>query len=277
MTDTEQAREHHGVIHELHANGQDFTAWLTHAAAARFLGITERTLRRHWENGLIARYQLPDESVRYNPAELTIFAASRGLGPSEAEPEKPAAEPDDKGTGERFRPAYVEMLATAVLQIKQQQEHNAALIKLITGPVNHTFEVLGNTIKDMSRRALELESKRDDMVKAREDLLSKEHERMLLERMTERDAETRRELITTFKQLAPRAVDHIVAGAVQADPAKSKQVRAVVELLKTLEPDTLTGLVQAGLLDERQSALVLAILKPDNLAEDDPKETPDES
>lgn len=257
-----------GVVHELAPNGQDFSGWMGHAQAAKFLGISERTLRRHWENGLIARYQLPDESVRYNPAELTMFAASRGLGPTSSD-EGERGEPDDKGTGERFRPAYVEMLATAVQQIRQQQEHNAKLISLITGPVNHTFEVLANTVKEMGRRASDLEAKRDEMIAAREVLLSKEHERMLLERMAERDAETRRELMGTFKTLAPRAMDHIVAGAVGQDPAKSKQVRAVVELLKTLEPATLENLVSAGVLDQKQTDLVLAILKPQGLYDED--------
>lgn len=269
MSEAEQEESLINTV-DLAENGQDTSGWPNQKAAAKAMGVSPRTFRRWVEAGEITRYNTHDGKVVYSPAELNMLGARMGLTEAHVFAQ-------NTGDGVELLPpqaAMAQMLSQAVLQIAQQQKHNEALVKLVVDPTNNALNAVTKTNERLMARLEALEERRDDMVKTVEAGLSKQHERNMLEQMASRDESRKERMMQMFVNHGPKALEHITAGMVNANPTKSRQVNATIQLLNSLDPDMLEQLMQLNVLNEQQAELVMQILRPEGVQENEqPQET----
>jgi len=144
--------------------------------------------------------------------------------------------------------------------------HVERMVVLLEKPIHTAMLELRRTNADLrdeleaTRERLERANEsREQMIQAREQLLSEQAARDIAARESASRDARKKQMFDIFAQRMPGVLDSLgkTLGIAKGDQTK---INAVIELANDLDPAVLSGLVEAGLVNDKQAALIETIL-----------------
>lgn len=208
------------------------------------------TVQKLWMTGEIARYRCPDNCYRFDPEQLAQYMQERAAAPDGGE--DPMRNPD----------VVMKAQEQAIRMLAQAQTHIQQLAQLYADPIQSTLRMMQKANERLLERNESLESKLAEVADLREQMLHTMQDREL-ERQRHEAAEKRKtEAWKTLMGRLPQLMDqlqHTIAGS---DAMSAQQISDTRDLLRSLNPELMQGLLEADLLNEDQKTLVRRILDP---------------
>lgn len=220
-----------------------WNTWLGINAAAKLLDTNHSAVSRLVRDGAVKRIVGPDGVPRYSPEDLE---AARGVFETPAE--KAGLTHEEFKAGNEL--------------VKQVLSHHAIMVPLLSsgyqamiGAAEGRLGAMAGELTAKNARIAELEKERDAAARDREKSLIDAHAQMLAERSFEA-AERRKDRAFTAvtEKFAPLLLQKFGLG----DP----KMQLGSQLLSTIKRDQLLGLLAIGVLDEKQTVLVMKLLAP---------------
>lgn len=237
-----------GVAEVSAALPANWKQWLSRTRCIARLGLNHRQFDKLVDGGdLPVALKCPDGTMRWDPGLIDKLVESLEGGgvtlDSSGDPSKQQAN----------------SMAVAT-------NHVERMVVLLEKPIHTAIVELRRSNADLrdeleaTRERLELANQsREAMIVAREQLLSEQTARDIAARESASRDARKKQMFDIFAQRAPSVLDALgkTLGIAKTDQAK---ISAVIDLANDLDPAVLEGLVAAGLLTDKQVALVETIL-----------------
>lgn len=185
--------------------GKAWREWPTKVDVVRDYGITAAQLGALVRHGHLVAYACSDRSVRFDPLQLA--AAFQTDAPSSDEPAEAAVpgepKPDAAATMATVMARVLHELAT---MLKDCRESLVRITEASVKPMQQGLEFYERAIAAQDSRMQRLEQGWLEGILAREQSLTQQHERTLLEKQLTADHEVRQQALTFAINLAPQVL-----------------------------------------------------------------------
>ncbi len=236
------------------AEGVDVPAWRQWLSRTRCQARMSVNARRFdklvTEGDLPQPLKCPDGTQRWDAAVIDAFVEAL----------------EGKVDGSDDTKTAVDLSKASAQQVSVSTNHAERLIALLERPIKDAMANLRATNMDLRdeneslRERLHLEQQaRTDLITAREELLSEQAAREIAARESANKDARKKQMFEIFAARAPGVLDALgkTLGIAKNDQAK---ISAVIDLANDLDPAVLEGLVSAGLVSDKQRALIETIL-----------------
>lgn len=244
----------------LKPKGVAWRKWPTKSEVERDYKVTAQQVGALCRNQRLTRYACPDQTIRFDPRELeVVFQVEPGehddddageLGGSSSSAD-PVVETNRMllGLVEQLRGELAETRRHADAQIaaerKQANEQIEGFLRLFfKDPMNQVLKASGEATEALRTENKDLREGWSEATKARETLLSQEHERQLLTSMVEDEGKRADERMGMLRTYGPMVLRNI---------GLNTEAKTVVELVQGLAPEAVD--VIATILTPAQKAL----------------------
>jgi hypothetical protein len=215
----------------------DWDNWPKLDEAAALIGISGRQLQKWVKTGKAERHQCPDGTFRYDPAHLREL---QGLATDEREESEMSA---------------AQLVGAMSAYLRTQNTHFESLVKALVDPIKENISSWKDQVIEARKRITELEAQQEQNYKDRERLLSEQQERDLMKQESEAKIKRQDMTLEVLKE-------QVLPAIVTSMKAKSGQAQAAVELLQSIEPETIDALLaeEVEFLTKEQKILLRTIL-----------------
>jgi hypothetical protein len=225
-------------------NGKRGTAprdWPNTISAAAQTGLTRKQLLKLVERGALKQEKDSMGVWRWDPQQLALVAEARDGGEED--------EPDADGAPSAGKPTTV--LAQTVALLHQAHAHQEETFRLVRDPMKQLLDRYAAENDELRKRVKDLEGKYDDVIAAREKLLSEQHLRDQLARELAASDARKDQALALVKENVPKLLAAV-------NPAASN----VVRLLRSLTQEQRDMLLLTDLLNVEQKDAVRSLLGP---------------
>lgn len=210
----------------------DPTGWPLQREAARILNCDVRTLQRLTSKGQI-RATLVDGRKRYDPATIQAYL-------------------EDQTTLSPEPMAFVaRQLVEIVKSLGNQQKET---LSLLVKPTLELHEILCRQNERQEKRISQLEERHIETLAAFEEMMRADHERKLELQRQEANIQLRRQAL---EQFMPKL--NVIIGMVAGKFQQDRDVKAFRELLNDVDPALIDEAHSAGVIDDKQAAIIKKI------------------
>ena len=267
----------------------DWETWPLQPEAARRLNVSGRTVARYVREGELIRYLCPDETYRYNPAQVKAIQFEQAHQRSELVAGAVGMRGlEDFESGEGGPPALG--IEGAVLA-RWSMQHTEEMARLMTAPMKTSLDCLQKENQQLRKELGEMRQQVSEQWKSASAIVMQDHERR--KDLMKAEASERRKdaLLDMVKAQFPNFVTHLGAavgrvmgapepksnGSTVRNPAKDphelqKRALAAFELVNTLDESRVNALLNSEVLNQRQRQLFLTALGRDASANDQSSE-----
>ncbi len=251
----------------------DWRKWISKTRCQARMSLNARRFEKLVGDGDLPKgLSCPDGTLRWDPSVVDAFVESLegNVG----------ADDDTK--------AQADLSKASAAQVSVSTTHAERLIQLLERPIKDAMANLRQTNMDLRdeneslRERLHIvEDARTALITAREEILSEAAAREIAAKESANKDARKKQMFEIFAARAPGVLDALgkTLGIAKTDQAK---ITAVIDLANDLDPAVLEGLVAAGLVNDKQAALIETILgkkikrTTDTTAEPSPEEKPTE-
>lgn len=197
----------------------DWEEWPKLEEAAQTIGISSRQLQKWLKTGKAERHPCPDGTYRYNPKHL---AELQGISEDEIE---------------EAELSTAQLITAMGAYLRTQNDHIKMLVHTIVEPLKANFDGWKAQSEQSNARILALEAKWLESILERERLLSEGHERELAAKESEASIRRKDQTLDVLRT-------QVVPAIVKSVAAKNPKAQAAVELLQTIDSETIDALLQ---------------------------------
>lgn len=225
--------------------GAAWQDWTNFNAFTKAHNITRRALVRLIDEGEYTCFTAPDGTIRI-PSNVEEELEEELELNEEEDAEEDADESADTAT----------VLGQCVSMLKTANDFIDKLLTSVVKPLELTTKTNEEVLKRTLARLTELETKRDELVAQREEMLNEEAERRFAQTRIEAEEKRKDEAWQELIKMMPILGDQLKSTVARLGGPQRKALDAAMSLLGTLEPEQLEvlGSDQLGFLNEKQRA-----------------------
>jgi len=233
----------------------EWQTWPGVNAVANKVDMTAAQLRALIRTGQVRALQCPNGSWRMQPSDVELLVEAFGIEADESE--------DAIGSLRKGKAAQeMTVLKQAVDLVKQAHSHVETMVKSLTDPQHKALELVLDLLGKMQTRVALLEDSRDQFALAREKMMSEGTVRDLAKTQADADEARKADLWKLIMAQGPKLIAQVEASILEKNPEHGQRILAARDLVMSLDPAIVAGLLETGLLNDEQKSKVRTIINP---------------